>query len=66
MTRIFIHPPTETELARRRQGGQFARLTINEVAEIVGRNRTREGYLGGPNECIQIAEWGIVELTSTR
>jgi len=62
MTHINVHIPTETELARTRLGGPFARPTLDEVAAIVGRNRTRECYLGGANECLQRAEWGIIEI----
>ena len=64
MTRINVHIPTETELARTRLGGQFARLTLGEVAANLARNLTRECYLdvGGANECVQRAEWGIIEI----
>ncbi len=41
---IIIHIPTETEMARTRQGGQFARMTMDEVVAIINRNRTRECY----------------------
>jgi hypothetical protein len=44
MTRIIIHMPTETEMARTRMGGQFARMTMDEVIAILNRNRTREAY----------------------
>ena len=41
---IIFHIPTESEMALRRQGGQFSLGTIEGVAQIIEKNQMRDYY----------------------